>query len=321
MFSNFSIGSKIGIKITLIKKRAKRRQTKCTAAAEEAALDGRDFLEKMAVTPKVQKTYEEELSRWCAYLASMGLSASTVAKMDSNIKSFFDLSFFDGIEPSHGEKFLAGVMDRAPEFGKMGALQLPRSWRALRAWERLTPPRSRKGKPWAVWCAVGWRLNAQGHLDMAIFLLEWVTGYYRPSELQRIRKKDWTPPSTATSSHWTLRLCPEEDMLPSKTGVFNDSVTLDSTKTKFLDPFRKALHVAGDRSRTWKFTYNQFCREFGKAAASLGLKLVPCMARHSEPSMDLASGERDLAGVRKRLRVSGLKTLDRYERAANLERE
>ena len=110
-------------------------------------------------------------------------------------------------------------------------------------------------------------------------------------------------------------------MLPSKTGVFNDSVTLDSTKTKFLDPFRKALHVAGNRSRTWKFTYNQFCREFGKAAASLGLKLVPYMARHSGPSMDLASGERDLAGVRKRLRVSGLKTLDRYERAANLGQE
>ena len=173
-----------------LKKRAKRRRTKYTAAAEEAALDGRGFLESVAVTPKVQKTHEEELSRWRAYLASMGLRANTVAKMDSSIKSFFDLSFFDGIEPSHGEKFLAGVMDKAPEFGKMGALQLPRSWRALRAWKRLTPPRSRKGKPWAVWCAVGWRLNAQGHLDMAIFLLELVTGYYRPSELQRIRKKD-----------------------------------------------------------------------------------------------------------------------------------
>ena len=89
-------------------------------------MDGRGFLESVAVTPKVKKTYEEELSRWRAYLASR-LKINTVAKLDSSIKSFSGRPFFDGIEPSHGEKFLAEVVDRAPEFGRMGALQLPKS--------------------------------------------------------------------------------------------------------------------------------------------------------------------------------------------------
>ena len=156
--------------------------------------------------------------------------------------------------------------------------------------------------------------------QMALATLVALSGYLRPKELIRLRKCDAIPPVAGVSVCWTLLLCPEEEMEPSKTGVFDDSLTLDSPYLQNWFPAAMS-QLADSRSteRLWSFAWPSYLKVFKECRRQLGLpKLVPYMLRHSGVSIDRANHYRDAAPVQKRGRWMSHKSVARYEKAARL---
>ena len=90
--------------------------------------------------------------------------------------------FFRGFHAHLGETLMSAFIDSNPAFGKYGTRRVPRSWRSVRAWRRLTPSRSRRPFPLMIWAAIAVTLALRGQPDMAKFLLLGFGTYARPSE-------------------------------------------------------------------------------------------------------------------------------------------
>ena len=75
-----------------------------------------------------------------------------------------------------------------PEFGRGGSRKIPRSWRALKGWKRLAPPRARWTRGWPLVAAVAVGLASLGRLDMAAWVIVGPGGYLRPSENVGLRQ-------------------------------------------------------------------------------------------------------------------------------------
>ena len=121
---------------------------------------------------------------------------------DEALVSFVNRRFFEGHQAYIGEVVLCAVIDRLPEFSKGGSRSLPRAWKCVKGWRRLTPGRSRRAWPWAYWAGMAAQMAKQGELIMAVFLLVAVSTYARPSELLALRRADLHPTSPGISKSW-----------------------------------------------------------------------------------------------------------------------
>ncbi len=72
---------------------------------------------------------------------------------------------------------LAALMMLEPEFSQMGRRRVPRAWRALRGWKKLTPTVTRKPLPWPFWCGIA-LVMGKHRATMAVFVLMCVSGYF-----------------------------------------------------------------------------------------------------------------------------------------------
>ena len=316
------VGGSVQRREASIQKRSKIRLRRLLESAEDCLSGGQMFLESRAVGPLSQKSYKIAVSLWKAHITRVGLPTGDDEEIDAAVSDYFDHCFFLGLQPSAGERLLAGLMHYEPRFGRLGSSRLPRSWRSLKGWRRMVPPRSRKPLPWPVWAAIAWQLREAGRKDMAVFVLTSVTGYFRPGELFRVKRGDLVPPAGMVLGCWAVLLAPEEDKVPTKTNIFNDSVALDSTLVKWLEKEYEQIHIAGSRDAAWEFSYAQFVNQFVEATTRLRLpRVVPYQMRHSGPSIDLALGLRTLEAAQKRGRWAMSSTVARYERHARLSRE
>ena len=303
-------------------KRSRFRLRKHLGEWRESAGAGRTFLAAQAVTKKTRRGYARALAQWESFVRKRGLPRRSAAEIDDALAGYFDECYFLGQQPSVGERVLAGIMDDMPRFGRFGDLKIPLSWRSLRGWRRLTPPRSRKPLPWPVWAAIAWRLAAARRRDMMLFVLLCVSGYFRPGELLRLRRGDLVPPARGILDGWSALIAPEEENRPTKVGNFNDSVNLSCSLMPWLGVLLADLHLAGSTAPAWKFTYNQFMLAFQTATTELQLaRIVPYQMRHSGPSIDLALGHRSLEEAQKRGRWASASTMARYERHSRLAKE
>ena len=213
------------------------------------------------------------------------------------------------------------MMMLEPEFSVMGRRRVPRAWRALRGWKRLTPVVTRKPLPWPFWAGLATELG-KVNPSMARFTQMCVSGYCRPSELLSMRRCDLVPPAVGVLTSWSILLFPEEVGRASKTQQFNDSVEMDDTRILFLEPVWRAMAKTSDLSSAWAFTYHEYLEAFKKAAAQLRCPTVcPYQMRHSGPSIDLADKRRSLDEAQRRGRWAQPRSMMRYERRARLAAE
>ena len=316
------VGGNERTRIVAARRRARLRLRRYLDEAVNQKAAGRSFLETRAVSVPSRRTYEKALDDWRSYLEKVGLQPRSAAETDGAVADYFDEGFFQGRQPSTGERLLAALMDREPRFGRYGGDRLPRSWRALKGWRRMIPPRSRKPLPWPVWSALAWRLKDAGRLDMMLFTLMCVTGYFRPSELLRLRRGDLVPPAKHVLKSWSVLIAPEEEKVPTKTQNFNDSVLMDSALLDWMGPFYEKIHASDSTELVWDFTYSQYVVAFRRAVAELRLKdVVPYQMRHSGPSIDLANGARTMEEAQTRGRWAVSSTMARYERRSRLSKE
>ena len=148
-----------------------------------------------------------------------------------------------------------------------------------------------------------------------------LSGYLRPSEVLGLRKKDVIKPVRGVSSYWTLLMFPEEELRRSKTGTYDDSVSLDSEYLQsFIDVWLVALTKGRAAGPLWSFDYATMLNEFQKSRDRLGLReLAPYQLRHSGVSEDLNRRVRTFAEAQRRGKWRSMKSMMRYEKHARLQ--
>jgi len=222
--------------------------------------------------------------------------------------------------PAHkGDKILAAFMHQNVSYSRHGSQRLPKAYRAMKGWRRLSPGSSRKAFPLPVWSAIACEMKRRDHTQMALYTMMGVSAYTRPSELLRCRVFSLIKPSPRVTEHWCLLLNPEELPERSKTGEFDDSIPLDSGYLKpWAQPLFKALTTKGGGEPLWSFDYGRYSKVFQEVTEALGLDVTPYQMRHSGPSIDRSKDLRPLIEVQKRGRWKSHKSLARYEKSARL---
>ena len=143
--------------------------------------------------------------------------------------------------------------------------------------------------------------------------------YLRPGEALRLRRCDFVRPVPPHVPYWTLLVSPAEGYTPTKTGIYDAAVTMDTKWLPWMPQVLRAL-AQGPRDQTpWPFSYGELAIAFAKVVADAELpKLVPYQARHSGASIDRAGRHRTLEQIQKRGFWRSARSVARYERAARL---
>ena len=204
-----------------------RRRLYAAVAAEIADGDRQTFLETQAVKKKTRINYRAVFEQARSWVRQNGYRMVKDEEIDEGLCQFMNSHYFRVLQAHLGETLMSGFIDSNPSFVKYGTRRTPRAWRAVRAWRRLTPSRSRKPWPLMIGAAIAVTLALRQQPDMAKFLLLGLGTYARPSELLGLRKQDVIPPVRGMSKYGAIIIAPEDVGQTTKTGETNDSVLLD----------------------------------------------------------------------------------------------
>ena len=203
-------------------------------------------------------------------------------------------------------------------------LLLSQSKAALKGWSSRFPNHSRAGVDLMVWDVVAWQcLQNDDPLSAAAILLQGDT-YMRPSEILSMRKQSIIKPRKSRSSFWGVVIGSQDLHIPTKTGLFDDCVLLDSPGREDLGVVLKYLLKHSDRD-TGKLLHGLSLRAYGDAIKKAcemhglhSLKLTPHVLRHSGPSTDAYHGVRSLAAIQQRGRWKTQSSVARYQKPGRM---
>jgi hypothetical protein len=279
------------------------------------------FLASQAVATSTKDGYIREVVMFLCYASSLCLCLKGPVFIDAAFCRYFDELFEEGLGFTTGERLLSGWMDSFPEF-RPG--NFPFALRAVRGWRRLKPSSSRHPLPWLVAVLIACHmacgpLGAEG----AIAVLVMFDAYLRPYELFSLRVCDVVFPA-AQFTCVSLVICPFDKKKPTKTGVFDDSIPLNSVDRRYIAPLL-AWWIATQKLKRDDFVFSvshlELGKEFTRVCALLGLSrwgFVLYSCRHGGPSEDRANRMRSLLEIQKRGRWMSEKSVRRYEQEGRL---
>jgi hypothetical protein len=301
---------------------------------------GRTILEEDAVTAPTRERYRQtilEINEWLAergyvlldpyspLLAgrSTGPGASQhmdPAEVDNNLAVWMQAMFLEGLQSEKGSLAIAAVKYQWPEFGRRGALGLPRADQALRGWRRRAPLTSRLPLPWEVVALIAADMIEHGDLWMGYLTVLTFCCYFRPSEPLKVRGGDLIPPLDFGGHHfWSITLHPIDYGISSKSSAFDETVMID--KEPFLSLLGPGLHrlkmMRGVDELVFQFTQAEWNAAFQKAALRVGVAdLKPYLygLRHGGASFDRATQARPALEVKLRGRWTTDASVRRYEK-------
>ncbi|CAE8681315.1 unnamed protein product [Polarella glacialis] len=284
----------------------------------------KSMLEVAAVMPCTNLDYERRLAEFMSFISERGLALKTQPSTDAAIVDFLHLMWEEGRELREGLRFYAAFVAKHPEYGRSGHLRLPRTKRALTGWKKLAPCMTRPPMPWEVACLIASHMIQLGHVISALILVLLFSLYGRPTEILELRQKDLIRPRSA-GGFFTVHLRPEEAMIASKVGLYEESLMLDSPFCLWLGPLLLKLVTAPDcqdllfplEYHTWKLHWDAAI----KAAGLQELGYVPYQLRHGGPSHDHFFKLRSMLEIKLRGRWSADSTLKRYEAGGRIEQE
>ena len=97
-----------------------------------------------SVTAAMRERYHEIMQSWLDWRAQAGDDSEAAEDIDRSLCEYMTLLWLEGSECYRGDYLFAALLCLRPEFNKVGAKNIPRSWRALQGWRRACPPRSRR---------------------------------------------------------------------------------------------------------------------------------------------------------------------------------
>ena len=119
---------------------------------------GQSFLELNTIANKSQLRYDSSLRSFLVFAEEKSLVLTTGTEWDEALVMFMNRRLFEGHQAYVGECLICAVMNKLPEFSKGGSRSLPRAWKCVKDWRRLTPGRSRRAWPWAFWAGMATHL-------------------------------------------------------------------------------------------------------------------------------------------------------------------
>jgi hypothetical protein len=284
------------------------------------------ILEANAVRGGTAHDYQRRLSTFVAWAAEkqMKLDFNNRESVESCMLEYFDvLAIEEQRTVDAGTKLLAAVGHCHAHLGVAGrgkASCFPRVLRSLQGWNRLLPCGSIDALPEMAVDAIAVELCRKRQPMMALAVVLASDAYLRPGEAVALTKSNLIPPQPSLGlhgRHWSL-LMHLEDQAPSKTGVYEDSIILDSPHRAWLGIHLAKLYrgrLAGER--LFKFTLDKWNKAFQAATKELGLpRTVLYSLRHAGPTADVLTHRRSLIEVKKRGRWVSDSSVRRYEKAA-----
>ncbi|CAK0831704.1 unnamed protein product [Prorocentrum cordatum] len=216
------------------------------AAAMTAATGVLTFLETQAVGEATRRDYEARVSKFETWASSVQLPISDATEMDSALVTFFNQLSFDGYPREEATKYMAAPVHFRAAPGRL-QVAFPRAARAAKGWARLVPARSRLPLPWPIACLmIGWMLNV-GEAIAAAATAVCFALYLRPAELLSLQREQVAPPAEGAPpgqtflNFWSLVLRPMESLQPSRTGVYDEGLLLDSPEFTWLPMLLQCL--------------------------------------------------------------------------------
>ena len=251
--------------------------------------------------------------------------------VDGEVVEWTDAALRSGVAGHNGQKLMAALAWVRPKFRKGGEVSLPRSRVGSLALFRRSPGATRQPLPEPVVYAMASRMVAllgSGEKGRNVGLCVIVAHhlYLRPGELARIQW-EWIVPAALGSRErgrqCSIVLHPSEEQVPSKVGLFDETLLVDLEPAVLeLQRFR-ARHHNGPFLPLTSRQFNKFWRQ-----AALDLQLDksigvphPYALRHSGPSADRLHQRRPLSEVKSRGRWRADSSVRRYQKGGrSLER-
>ena len=229
-----------------------------------------------------------------------------------------------------GRDAAASVMYFMPQWRRPQSLSLPLSTKALKGWEKLTPPVARLPCPLEVtfWAAqMAWQA---GLFEISLALLVIFMFTLRPSEVTKIRRKDLVPPGNSCK-WWTLILHPMELGEASKTLEYDETILMPTARFNWVLQVVYQLFILPFVGSSMEFRMEELLfptlltsamNDFLKGLqASLGAcfgKFHLYRLRHGGASSAIALGYLSREEVMRMGRWRTVKSLQRCEKASRL---
>lgn len=315
--------------LTRVEVRAKAKLARAaTYGTRRTVLDKElTFLEQEAVSPAARRDYLERYQKFMAWVSGLGLTIATVDDLDLAVTWYMNEEFFEGAPGTDASKLLAAMGHWVVQLSR-GAPQLTRGHLAARGWRRLSPATTRLPLPWLCVLLIVEQLMLAQAVDMAVATVLTFALYLRPSELLRIRRRHVVPPGRkrtrggSSAGHWSVVLHPSEMQIPSKTGVYDETLVLDNPEFSVLDAWLARLVSGNLDAPLISFSYRDWATHFQAACelADLGLtfKAVLYQLRHGGASHEAFTRFRDVTGIQGRGRWASMSGPRRYSKPGRI---
>jgi len=279
-------------------------------------------LEERSVSAEVQSQYRAYYEKFENFCRVSRLGWPLKKEVDLILADFLDVMFLGNHSAAEGEKVVA-----ATEFFNLHLKgTLFHCKRALRGWRKEKPAQSRLPLPRMIAAGMAMILCAWGKRLMSLKLMVDHDTYLRPGESIDLKGRDIVPPvrNGGKQYRWfAIVVRDSQDHKPDKTGVFDNSVPLNSVGREYLGQllWERVLVLNGKDEKVYPFDAAEFRKNFQEAGQLLGFKnLHPYQSRHGGASEDLNSGERDHLAVKVRGRWHTDQSVRRYGKVGKIQK-
>ena len=278
------------------------------------------------MTRQTVADYALRVQSFCDAMGITELAKVDLDALDRFLIEYFEQQYFEGNGQDVAEKLLAALQYVDPRVTLRAPSSVPRAVRASRGFKRLAPGFSRSPLPWVALMALMGGASAAHFDDLVLALLVQFKGYLRPSELLGLKVKDIIfPVLGAQSRSPTLLLAPYEDLRPSKTGVFDESVVLDVQDIPALEyALRDAVRDRSPKVHFFNLSYREYTEQFKRVCELTGVDILEphlYSLRHGGSSHDYLVKKVPLDEVKRRGRWRADQSVRRYEKASLVARE
>lgn len=201
---------------------------------------------------------------------------------------------------------------------------LAQSKSALKGWSTRFPHHSRAGVDLQIWDVIAWQcIKTCDALVAAAILLQGDT-YMRPHEILQVRAASVIKPSKSKARFWGIVIGDQDFGTPTKAGLFDDCVLLNSPGRSDLGIVLKYLLATAKDESDFLFrelTLSAYNKAIKKACEKLGLhrlNLTPHHLRHSGPSSDVLHKVRSLSAIQQRGRWASSSSVARYQKPGRM---
>ncbi|CAK0852660.1 unnamed protein product [Prorocentrum cordatum] len=279
------------------------------------------FLEANAVTERTHAMYVKRVADFESWVSARGLKLTSAKLVDCALVDYLNQLWIDGADIGEATGTYAAWVKLRPSFSKKGPDKLVRTMKALQGFNRLDPGRTRPPLPLAFAALIAVELVGMGLGGMALAVMLMFSAYLRPIELLSLQLSDVLVP-TQGSPYYAIHLHRAERGQPSKVGLYDETLLLDSSALPFLGYLLDAHRAAAAGPALFDFDYRSFNESFRTAARTAGLAAIKpdlYQLRHGGPSHDILNRLRSKAEVKDRGRWRDDRSVRRYEAHGRLQ--